>query len=85
MKGDDPATASGLLKRELERLGGLLHRMRTLHPAVPAGAALAVDRDRFSALVTRSVLEAHPLIEGRSQTRPRRSRPRAPSSSPPVR
>jgi methylenetetrahydrofolate--tRNA-(uracil-5-)-methyltransferase len=60
MKGDDPATATGLLKRELQRLGSLVIAAARA-TAVPAGAALAVDRDRFAALVT-SLLHAHPLV-----------------------
>src|SRR5512138_1637493 len=54
LKSDEPGTASYLLKEELRRGGSLLidvaHRV-----AVPAGAALAVDRDRFSDEVTRRI------------------------------
>jgi methylenetetrahydrofolate--tRNA-(uracil-5-)-methyltransferase len=61
LKSDEPGTAPYLLKEELRRGGSLLidvaHRV-----AVPAGAALAVDRERFSDEVTRR-LEAHPNIE----------------------
>lgn len=47
-------TASGTLKHELDRLGcNLLDFARRV--AVPAGSALAVDRDKFSALVTEAV------------------------------
>ncbi len=57
----DPDTASGLLKQELSTLGSLLfHAARTT--AIPAGAALAVDRNVFSALVT-NTLEDHPAID----------------------
>jgi len=49
-KSTDPATASGMLKEELDRLDcQLLAIARTC--AVPAGAALAVDRERFAAAV----------------------------------
>jgi methylenetetrahydrofolate--tRNA-(uracil-5-)-methyltransferase len=60
LKSDDPATAAGLLKRELERLGSLVMTCARA-VAVPAGAALAVDRDRFAGLVT-AALESHPLV-----------------------
>ncbi len=61
LKSEDPDTATGLLKQELSMLGSLLFRAaRTT--AVPAGAALAVDRNAFSALVT-AALEDHPAVE----------------------
>lgn len=60
LKSTVPSTASGLLKAELDLLGcRLLACARSA--AVPAGAALAVDRDAFSRLVEVE-LEAHPLI-----------------------
>ncbi len=60
-RGDKLDNAVGLLKEEMRRLGSLI--MRAADQArVPAGAALAVDRDRFSGLVTQAVSE-HPLIE----------------------
>jgi methylenetetrahydrofolate--tRNA-(uracil-5-)-methyltransferase len=60
-KGTDPSSATGTFKRELARLGSLV--LETAHQtAVPAGAALAVDRDAFSEAIT-SRLQAHPLIE----------------------
>lgn len=59
-KSDDPCTAAGLLKRELEALGSvILAAARTT--AVASGAALAVDRGMFSALLTDAVT-GHPLI-----------------------
>lgn len=54
-------TAVGLLKDEMRRLGSLVMRIADEH-AVPAGAALAVDRDGFAAGVTRAISE-HPSIE----------------------
>jgi methylenetetrahydrofolate--tRNA-(uracil-5-)-methyltransferase len=60
LKSSDPATASGMLKTELRILGSLILQS-ALETSVPAGAALAVDRDRFSAAVTR-VLEAQPSL-----------------------
>lgn len=59
-KGQDPDTAAGALKHELERLGSLLLACARAS-TVPAGAALAVDRARFSEAVTRAV-EDHPSI-----------------------
>jgi methylenetetrahydrofolate--tRNA-(uracil-5-)-methyltransferase len=57
---DLPDRALGVLKQELRRLGSLIIRVADQH-AVPAGGALAVDRDAFSAGVTAEV-EAHPRI-----------------------
>jgi len=61
LKSIDPATAPGMLKGELGELGSLVLTVAR-ETAVPAGAALAVDRERFSAVVTRT-LTAHPLID----------------------
>ncbi len=54
-------TASGLLKTELDILGGRLLGVAR-RTAVPAGHALAVDRELFSETVT-DTIENHPLIE----------------------
>src|SRR5688572_22872329 len=60
-RSDDPETnAVGLLHQEMRSLGSLVMRMGDAHQ-VPAGGALAVDRDGFSAAVT-AALEAHPLV-----------------------
>lgn len=53
-------SAAGLLKEEMRRLGSLCVPV-AYGCAVPAGGALAVDRDLFSAEVTRRIKE-HPLI-----------------------
>jgi len=59
-RGDKLDNAVGLLKEEMRRLGSLV--MRAADQArVPAGAALAVDRERFSSVVTEAV-GSHPLI-----------------------
>lgn len=58
---DLPDRAPGLLKAELRRLGSLLLRCAQ-EAAVPAGGALAVDRELFAQRVT-EVIEAHPRIE----------------------
>jgi methylenetetrahydrofolate--tRNA-(uracil-5-)-methyltransferase len=61
LKSGDPDTAAGLLKHELSALGSAVLSVAT-ETRVPAGSALAVDRQRFSARLTELVL-AHPLIE----------------------
>jgi len=60
-RSDDAATnAVGLLHAEMRKLGSLIMRCGDAHQ-VPAGGALAVDREAFSAAVT-AAIEAHPLI-----------------------
>ena len=53
--------AVGVLKEELRRMNSLIVKMADAH-AVPAGSALAVDREGFSKDVTEAVRN-HPLIE----------------------
>src|SRR5262252_9999443 len=50
-RGDKLDNAVGLLKEEMRRLGSLIMRAADAN-RVPAGAALAVDRERFSDLMT---------------------------------
>jgi methylenetetrahydrofolate--tRNA-(uracil-5-)-methyltransferase len=57
---DATANAVGLLHAEMRLAGSLIMRAADANQ-VPAGGALAVDRDGFSAAVT-AELEAHPLI-----------------------
>src|SRR4051812_31571742 len=57
---DAEANAVGLLHQEMRRLNSLIMREGDAHQ-VPAGGALAVDRDGFSDAVT-AALEAHPLV-----------------------
>jgi methylenetetrahydrofolate--tRNA-(uracil-5-)-methyltransferase len=59
-KSEDPTNAHGLLKREMRRLGSILLDAAD-ETRVPAGTALAVDRDLFSARMTARV-QAHPRI-----------------------
>jgi len=59
-RGDKLDNAVGLLKEEMRRLGSLIMRAAEI-ARVPAGAALAVDRERFSTEVT-TALAVHPLI-----------------------
>lgn len=60
LRSDRLTNAVGLLKEELRRLDSLI--MRAADAArVPAGGALAVDRDLFSGYITNTV-RTHPLI-----------------------
>ena len=61
LKSDQPFNASWLLKQELRRMGSLLMRIAD-SVRVPAGSALAVDREQF-ALRTTEAISAHPNIE----------------------
>lgn len=60
LKASRLGSAGGLLKTEMEMQGSLLVRCAKVC-AVAAGGALAVDREQFSALVTKEITE-HPLI-----------------------
>jgi methylenetetrahydrofolate--tRNA-(uracil-5-)-methyltransferase len=60
LRSDSPQNAVGLLHEELRRLGSLVLEAADA-TRVPAGDALAVDRQRFSALVTER-LSTHPLV-----------------------
>ncbi|MGA8989761.1 MAG: methylenetetrahydrofolate--tRNA-(uracil(54)-C(5))-methyltransferase (FADH(2)-oxidizing) TrmFO [Rhodoplanes sp.] len=65
-RSDDPETSAiGLLHEEMRRLGSLIMRTADAHQ-VPAGGALAVDRDGFSAAVT-GAIAGHPLIQVRRE------------------
>jgi methylenetetrahydrofolate--tRNA-(uracil-5-)-methyltransferase len=59
-RGDKLDNAVGLLKEEMRRLGSLVMRAAEAS-RVPAGAALAVDRDRFSQTITDAIAQ-HPNI-----------------------
>ncbi|HET7086211.1 MAG TPA: methylenetetrahydrofolate--tRNA-(uracil(54)-C(5))-methyltransferase (FADH(2)-oxidizing) TrmFO [Rhizomicrobium sp.] len=60
-RSDDAANnAVGLLHEEMRRAGSLIMRAADTHK-LPAGGALAVDREGFSAAVTRA-LEDHPRV-----------------------
>ena len=61
LKSDDPTTASGVLKRELTLLGSEL--IKTAYKfKVPAGSALAVDREAFSSEITKKIKENKNII-----------------------
>ncbi|MBK8012803.1 MAG: methylenetetrahydrofolate--tRNA-(uracil(54)-C(5))-methyltransferase (FADH(2)-oxidizing) TrmFO [Deltaproteobacteria bacterium] len=57
----DLENAVGVIKEEMRRAGGALIEFADMH-AVPAGGALAVDRQRFSQAVTQAV-RTHPFID----------------------
>lgn len=60
-KSQDPANAHGQLKREMRALGSLLLEVAD-RSSVPAGSALAVDRELFSRGMTEA-MRAHPNIQ----------------------
>src|SRR2546421_6875245 len=61
LKSDELGTASYLLKEELRRANSLVMQAATA-TRVPAGAALAVDREQFAEYITERIA-AHPNIE----------------------
>src|SRR5438067_13195014 len=62
---DQEHNAVGLLHEEMRRLGSLIMRAADANQ-VPAGGALAVDREGFAAAVTRA-LSTHSLVEIRRE------------------
>lgn len=64
-RSNNPRNAVGLLKAEMRTFGSLVMHAAGL-TAVPAGDALAVDRDLFSEEMSRRI-EAHPLIRVRHE------------------
>jgi len=61
LRSNSLTNAVGLLKQEMRLLGSLIMMEADSH-AVPAGSALAVDRQGFSAAVTQR-LRGHPLVQ----------------------
>lgn len=61
LRSDSVINAVGLLKEEMRRLGSLI-MMAAENTKVPAGSALAVDRELFSAFITEKI-KNHPFIE----------------------
>ena len=62
LKGSDPySNACGLLKEEMRIIGSLMMEAAD-YAKIPAGGALAVDRDKFSAFITGKIKD-HPDIE----------------------
>ncbi|MBD0380367.1 FADH(2)-oxidizing methylenetetrahydrofolate--tRNA-(uracil(54)-C(5))-methyltransferase TrmFO [Paenibacillus sedimenti] len=68
LRANGLTNAVGVLKEEMRRMDSLILSCADRH-AVPAGGALAVDRDGFSQAVT-STLRNHPLIEVRNEEMP---------------
>jgi methylenetetrahydrofolate--tRNA-(uracil-5-)-methyltransferase len=58
---DDPLSAPGMLKEEMRRLNSLIIRIAD-EVRIPAGTALAIDRDQFSRKVTQALTE-HPNVK----------------------
>ncbi len=61
LRSDSTSNAVGLLKEEMRRLGSLIMEAAEAS-RVPAGSALAVDRDKFSGYITEKI-KNHPNIE----------------------
>jgi len=61
LKSESLEDASGLLKAEMRALGSLTLEWAEVH-RVPAGSALAVDRERFASAVT-AAITGHPRIQ----------------------
>lgn len=61
LRNDSMETAVGVLKEEMRRLGSLVIAAAD-NARVPAGSALAVDRNDFSRAIT-TALEQHPMVE----------------------
>jgi len=59
--GKEETTPRGLLKKEMKLLGSLVMEAAE-KSEVPAGGALAVDREKFSEYITQKII-SHPLIE----------------------
>lgn len=65
LRSDDAEHPAGILKREMERLDSLVIASARA-AAVPAGSALAVDRDQFAATITTAIAD-HPRISLRRE------------------
>ncbi|MFW2365725.1 MAG: methylenetetrahydrofolate--tRNA-(uracil(54)-C(5))-methyltransferase (FADH(2)-oxidizing) TrmFO [Desulforhopalus sp.] len=61
LRSNDQTSAVGLLKEEMARCNSLIIKA-AYDTQVPAGKALAVDREKFAAAIT-TVMQEHPLIE----------------------
>ncbi len=57
---NDPFSAPGILKQEMRQLGSLIIKVAD-NVAIPAGSALAVDRDQFAQKITQTLTE-HPNV-----------------------
>lgn len=61
LRSDSLNNAVGILKEEMRQLNSLIMQSADLH-RIPAGSALAVDREGFSEWITEK-LKSHPLVE----------------------
>jgi methylenetetrahydrofolate--tRNA-(uracil-5-)-methyltransferase len=61
LRAESTENASGILKREMEMLDSIV-MAAARETRVPAGGALAVDREQFSAVITERI-STHPAIE----------------------
>ncbi len=61
LRSNDMTSAVGLLKEEMRRCNSLMMRIAD-ETQVPAGKALAVDREKFAGRIT-EIMSVHPLIE----------------------
>ena len=61
LRNDSLETAVGVLKEEMRRMGSLVIAVAD-RTKVPAGSALAVDRDEFSRAISAALI-AHPMVE----------------------
>ena len=61
---NDPFSAPGILKQEMRQLGSLIIKIAD-EVAVPAGAALAVDREQFAQKITQSLNMSAPTLRRR--------------------
>src|SRR5262245_18504129 len=66
MRGAALSNAVGLLKEELRRAGWIVMRCSD-RTSVPAGGALAVDRERFSAEMTAAILAEPRIVVERAE------------------
>ncbi len=65
LRSDSPGVAVGLLKEEMRKLGSPVMEVAD-RTAVPAGSALAVDREAFARELT-SLAQDHPLVDVRRE------------------
>ena len=65
LRSNDQTSAVGLLKEEMHRCNSLIIKI-AYETEVPAGKALAVDRELFASRIT-EIMEKHPLIEIKRQ------------------
>ncbi len=61
LRADGTGNAVGVLKAEMEMMDSIIIKFARIHQ-VPAGGALAVDRDNFSKAITDYIVN-HPLVE----------------------